>query len=80
LLKKSLKQGKISIVEAFECKNDVSTLMRRQPRFKNFQELNENMKHLKADTGMADSDVLIPKESPKKQSNSLPPKVRKSNH
>jgi len=28
-MKKSLKQGKISITEAFEVKNDISTLMRR---------------------------------------------------
>lgn len=36
LLKKSLKAGDMTYKEAFECKNDISSLMRRQPRFKNF--------------------------------------------
>lgn len=38
------------------------------------------MKHLKADTGMADSEALITKDSAKKQCSSLPPKMRKPNH
>jgi len=37
------------------------------------------MKHLKADTGMADSESLIKKDS-KKTSSSLPPKVKKPTH
>lgn len=36
LMKKSLKSGKITISEAFEAKNDLQSLMRRQPWYRNF--------------------------------------------
>ena len=45
LLKSRLREGKITYQEAFECKNDLSSLMRRHPRFQN---LNHDMpEHLR---------------------------------
>lgn len=62
LLKSRLREGKITIKEAFECKNDLTSLMRRHPRFQN---LNHNMpEHLK----------LSSRKDQKP--NSMPPKTR----
>ena len=61
LLKSRLRDGKMTIKEAFECKNDLASLMKRHPRFQN---LNHNMpEHLK---------LSHRKEHP----NSMPPKTR----
>jgi hypothetical protein len=45
LQKAKLRDGKMTIKDAYECKNDLTSLMKRHPRFQN---LNHNMpEHLK---------------------------------
>ena len=45
LLKSKIREGKMTMKEAYECKNDLTSLMKRHPRF---QDLNHNMpEHLK---------------------------------
>lgn len=61
LLKSKLREGKITYQQAFECKNDLTSLMRRHPVFQN---LNHNMpEHLRL-------------TSKKEKYNSMPPKTR----
>lgn len=82
LIKKQIKRGEVTIQAAYESENDLSSLMRRQPRFKNFNDLNDNMpQHLRMETGNSESiDDLTGKAKSKthrKDVQSLPPKSQK---
>ena len=82
LIKKQIKQGTVTIEAAYESENDLSSLMRRQPRFKNFKNFNDNMpSHLRMDTGNSESiDDLTGKPKSKthrKDIKSLPPTSKK---
>jgi hypothetical protein len=63
LQKSKLRDGRMTIKDAYECKNDLTSLMKRHPRFQN---LNHNMpEHLKVNSNRADQKPC-----------SLPPKAR----
>lgn len=79
LLKSKLREGKITIKEAFECKNDLTSLMKRHPRFQN---LNHNMpEHLKLSNRIDQKPNSMPPKTriseEKKTSNRLAPKPLK---
>ena len=62
LLKSKLREGKMTIQEAYECKNDLASLMKRHPRFQN---LTDNMPDRLKNTNRKDQNA-----------NSMPPKTR----
>ena len=75
LMKKSLKQGTITIDQAYECKNDLTSLMRRQPRFKNLQSCMPD--HLKLEIGTIDLDSqTIEQSHQKNRVSSMPARLR----